>query len=372
MRPRVVEASDPAATHDLAAGRLDVAVLERDGDAPEGSTPGVVVRPLLRDPYRVVVPVSWPARTTAEVMAGPWVAGPAGSTARAALDRLVGGRGPDVAHVCLEFPAVLALVGAGLGAALVPDLALDQLRHPDVRTHDPRAAAGGRRGGLDAGARVLTVAHREAATSRAPPPRSSSPPCAARPPNRPGRDAARACAALNLRPSRRPCPRQPEPGHAPAMTRILDLSHDITPGMYTHPGLPGPEHEPFRTREQYQQSTGTTFQVDRVCMVGNTGTYLDSPFHRYADGTDLAGVALTAVADVPLVLVDARSDRAVTADLLAAALGDEDLAGAAVLVRTDGDAGGAPRTTRPRRRSSPAGRRTGSPSADPPWSASTR
>ncbi|MFC3688538.1 LysR family transcriptional regulator [Aquipuribacter hungaricus] len=182
VRPRVVEASDPAATHDLAAGRLDVAVLERDGDAPVGSTPGVVVRPLLRDPYRVVVPTSWPARTTAEVLSGPWVAGPPGSTARAALDRLVGGRGPAVAHVCLEYPAVLALVGAGLGAALVPDLALDQLRHPDVRTHgapgappvqgsahDDAIATPGTAGttgagltdGLDAGARVLTVAHRE-------------------------------------------------------------------------------------------------------------------------------------------------------------------------------------------------------------------
>lgn len=122
------------------------------------------------------------------------------------------------------------------------------------------------------------------------------------------------------------------------MSRIIDLSHDLTPGMYTHPGLPGPEHEPFRTREQYEQSTGTTFQVDRVCMVGNTGTYLDSPFHRFADGTDLSGVPLTAVADVPLVLVDARGGRAVGVEALAAGVGDADLAGAAVLVRTDGDA----------------------------------
>lgn len=123
------------------------------------------------------------------------------------------------------------------------------------------------------------------------------------------------------------------------MTQILDLSHDLAPGMHTHPGLPGPEHEAFRSREDYRRSTGTTFQIDRVCMVGNTGTYLDSPFHRFADGTDLAGVPLAAVADVPLVLVDARGGRAVGADVLAGALGDEDLEGAAVLVRTDGDGG---------------------------------
>lgn len=121
------------------------------------------------------------------------------------------------------------------------------------------------------------------------------------------------------------------------MTRIVDLSHAITPGMPTHPGLPGPQHEVFRSRLQYQASSGTTFQIDRVCMVGNTGTYLDSPFHRFAGGTDLAGVPLGAVADVRAVVVDAHGGRAVDADRLAAALGDEDLAGTAVLVRTGGD-----------------------------------
>jgi len=121
------------------------------------------------------------------------------------------------------------------------------------------------------------------------------------------------------------------------MTQIVDLSHAITPGMPTHPGLPGPEHEVFRSRGQYEESTGTTFQIDRVCMVGNTGTYLDSPFHRYADGTDLAGVTLSAVADVPLVVVDARDGRAVGAEKFMAALGDGDLTGTAVLVRAGGD-----------------------------------
>ncbi len=121
------------------------------------------------------------------------------------------------------------------------------------------------------------------------------------------------------------------------MTRIIDLSHDIAPGTYTHPGLPGPEHETFRSREQYQQSTGTTFQIDRVTMVGNTGTYLDSPFHRYADGADLSGVPLSAVADVATWVVDARGVRAVDVAPLEAALGGQDLSGAAVLVLTGGD-----------------------------------
>ena len=122
------------------------------------------------------------------------------------------------------------------------------------------------------------------------------------------------------------------------MSRLHDLSHDITPGMATHPGLPGPEWEPHTTRAEYERSSGTTFQIDRVCMVGNTGTYLDSPYHRFADGPDLAAVPLASVVDVPTLVVDARGGRAVDADLLAGALDGEDVTGAAVLVMTGGDA----------------------------------
>lgn len=154
LHPRVVEVSEPGALHDLAAGRLDVAVLERDGDAAERSLPGMSERPLLRDPYRVVVPATWPDVDDQDVLSGPWVGGPDGSAARAALERLAAAAGaarPQVVHQCLEFPAALALVAAGLGSALVPDLALGQLPHEGVRVHQ---------GALDAGARVLTLAHR--------------------------------------------------------------------------------------------------------------------------------------------------------------------------------------------------------------------
>ncbi len=103
------------------------------------------------------------------------------------------------------------------------------------------------------------------------------------------------------------------------MTRqLLDLTHPLHDGLATHPGLPGPRHSVFRSREQYQQAGGMPFQIDRVDLVGNTGTYLDSPFHRFADGPDLAALPLQAVADLPVVLLDvrSRSDRGVTVDLL--------------------------------------------------------
>ena len=144
--------------------------------------------------------------------------------------------------------------------------------------------------------------------------------------------------ALPPRRGHRRCLLGASPAHAETMTRqLIDLSHPIVPGMFTHPGLPGPEWEPFRTREEYRAATGTTFQIDRVTMVGNTGTYLDSPFHRFAEGGDLASLPLSAVADLRVLVVDARGHRAVDASLLAA-LGDTtDIGGAAVLLHTGGD-----------------------------------
>jgi kynurenine formamidase len=124
-------------------------------------------------------------------------------------------------------------------------------------------------------------------------------------------------------------------------SQLLDLSHRIEPGMFTHPGLPGPTWEPFRSREQSRESSGTDFQIDQVTLVGNTGTYLDSPFHRFADGDDLARVPLAAVADLPIFVVDARlTGRGVDADVLAEALGSapgDAVEGAAVLLLTAGD-----------------------------------
>jgi kynurenine formamidase len=126
--------------------------------------------------------------------------------------------------------------------------------------------------------------------------------------------------------------------------QLLDLSHPAEAGMITHPGLPGPTWEAFRSREESRQASGTEFQIDRVTMVGNTGTYLDSPFHRFSDGGDLASLPLTAVADLPALVVDARPGRrGIGPDLLVAALGDavagDALAGAAVLLHTGGDQG---------------------------------
>jgi arylformamidase len=124
---------------------------------------------------------------------------------------------------------------------------------------------------------------------------------------------------------------------APARAGLIDLTHPITAGMTTYPGIPAPEIIPHLTREASRQkyAPGTEFAMDRISMIGNTGTYLDSPFHRYEGGTDLAGLPLTSVADVPaLVLRAHHTGRAVDATLLAAL---PDPRGHAVLLHTGGD-----------------------------------
>jgi arylformamidase len=119
-------------------------------------------------------------------------------------------------------------------------------------------------------------------------------------------------------------------------TRLVELSHPISAGMITYPGLPGPEITPYLTRQASREryAEGTEFAIDWINMVGNTGTYLDSPFHRYADGIDLAGLPLDAVADLPALVVRlSDAGRAIGREALVA----HDVEGAAVLLHTGWD-----------------------------------
>ncbi len=105
--------------------------------------------------------------------------------------------------------------------------------------------------------------------------------------------------------------------------------------MVTYPGLPGPmisDHlSRAASRERY--APGTEFQIGRIDMVANTGTYIDTPFHRFADGHDLSALALERVAFVPAVLVDAKGPA-----IDAGAFAGLDLTNRAVIIRTGWDA----------------------------------
>ena len=124
-------------------------------------------------------------------------------------------------------------------------------------------------------------------------------------------------------------------------SHLIDLSHLIESGMITYKGLPAPLICDHLSREQSRRlyAEGTEFQIGRIDMVANTGTYLDTPFHRYPQGHDLSGLDLSRVVDVPGIVVEGPASGATTA----AALGrHDDLRGRAVLVDTGGDRHWAP------------------------------
>jgi kynurenine formamidase len=92
------------------------------------------------------------------------------------------------------------------------------------------------------------------------------------------------------------------------MPRLIDLSHTVEHGMVTYKGLPAPIICDFLSREQSKRiyAPGTEFHIGRIDMVANTGTYLDAPFHRYADGKDLSELPLEWLADLDAIVVRAR------------------------------------------------------------------
>jgi kynurenine formamidase len=129
-------------------------------------------------------------------------------------------------------------------------------------------------------------------------------------------------------------------GKRGATTQVVDLSHPISAGLVTYPGLPAPVITPHLTRQDSRSryAPGTEFAMDVITMIGNTGTYLDSPFHRYADGRDLAGLDLSTLVGLSAEvfhLTDAWDGmrRGIRAETLV----DRDLRGAAVLLHTGWD-----------------------------------
>jgi len=121
------------------------------------------------------------------------------------------------------------------------------------------------------------------------------------------------------------------------MAQLIDLSHMIEAGMTTYKGVPGPVICDYLSRQASRAlyDPGTEFHIGRIDMVANTGTYLDSPFHRYADGTDLAGLALERMADLPGVVVRRPFEQGLAID--ADAFAGIDVAARAVLVHTGWD-----------------------------------
>lgn len=115
--------------------------------------------------------------------------------------------------------------------------------------------------------------------------------------------------------------------------KLIDVSHVVEDGMITYKGLPGPVICDFLSREasRAHYAPGTEFHIGQIEMVANTGTYVDAPFHRFADGKDLADLPLSSLANLDAVVVRIeRGQRAVDT----AVFQHLDLRGKAVLVDT--------------------------------------
>lgn len=120
--------------------------------------------------------------------------------------------------------------------------------------------------------------------------------------------------------------------------RLVDVSHTVHDGLLTYPGMPGPEISDWLSREasRARYAEGTEFQIGRITMVANTGTYVDAPSHRFDSAADLSQLDLARLADLEGVVVRhpvASEGRTVGAE----AFLDVDVEGRAVLVHTDWD-----------------------------------
>ncbi|HEY8132174.1 MAG TPA: cyclase family protein [Thermoanaerobaculia bacterium] len=111
---------------------------------------------------------------------------------------------------------------------------------------------------------------------------------------------------------------------------LVDLSHTVEHGMVTYQGLPAPVISDFLTRQasRSRYAGGTEFHIGRIDMVANTGTYLDAPAHRFAEGADVAAIELDRVADLSTVLVHTAGPAE------ASAVQNLDLRGKALLIHT--------------------------------------
>jgi kynurenine formamidase len=118
---------------------------------------------------------------------------------------------------------------------------------------------------------------------------------------------------------------------------LIDVSHTVEDGMITYRGLPGPLICDFLSREQSRShyAEGTEFQIGKIEMVANTGTYLDSPFHRFAHGKDLSQLPLEQLANLESIVI--RVNRAKGRAIGRADLEARDLSGRAVLIHTGWD-----------------------------------
>lgn len=123
------------------------------------------------------------------------------------------------------------------------------------------------------------------------------------------------------------------------MPRLIDVSHTVEHGMLTYKGLPAPLICDYLSRERSRTryAEGTEFQIGQISMVANTGTYVDAPFHRYADGKDVSELPLESLADLDCLVVRTGEGRTGDREIDSLPFPDADVRGKAVLFHTGWD-----------------------------------
>ena len=126
-------------------------------------------------------------------------------------------------------------------------------------------------------------------------------------------------------------------GHKRPQERFVDLSHTVEDGLVTYKGLPAPVICDYLSRERSREiyAPGTEFQIGKIEMIANTGTYVDTPFHRYESGKDLSQIGIERFAGLDGVVIRAGYNRVTAID--ASWFRDKDIRGRAVLVHTGWD-----------------------------------
>ena len=116
--------------------------------------------------------------------------------------------------------------------------------------------------------------------------------------------------------------------------QLIDLSHEIYDGLVTYKGLPAPIICDYWEREKTAANydDGSTFQIGKIEMVANTGTYIDCPFHRYADGHDLAGLLLEHCTELETLVIPAPFEKNIEVGL--SFFKNKNVKGKAVLINT--------------------------------------
>lgn len=119
----------------------------------------------------------------------------------------------------------------------------------------------------------------------------------------------------------------------PVQNKLIDLSHTIFNNLVTYKGLPAPIICDYLSRDASQSyyEEGTTFQIGKIEMVGNTGTYIDCPFHRFENGKDLSEMNLGSFANIEAITINAIDSLAIGVDYFI----DKNVSHKAVLIRTD-------------------------------------